>query len=181
MPLGVAGWERMGGKRKRTRPVHYETYDDQSGTCSICLEVIKSHRVLLETECLHAFHFGCLRRYALSRLRDGRHDVPCPMCRAPLVRKFLGTPAAEIRGLGADCEGALLYTFGDVYGNAWLYAMLGGTSGTFYTPKVVCTDTPEDEPVPYIASHLVQKNVFGGWQVRHDDDHPPSPLEELER
>ena len=181
MPLGVAGWEQMGGKRRRTRPVHYETYEDQSGTCSICLEQIASHRVLLETECLHVFHFGCLRRYALSRLRDWRHDVPCPMCRAPLVRKFRGTPLAEIPELGADAEGALIYSFGDVYGNAWLYSMLGGTSGRFYTPKEVSTHSAQCEPTPYSASRLVQKNVFGGWQVLHDDDDLPSPLEELAR
>ena len=157
-PLGVCGFVAT-GRGKRTRPIHMEDIDDHpmGGQCAICQEPIKCHRTLFETECGHCFHHACATAYAISRLRGGSTQTPCPLCRTPLTKIF----QTEERVPGVPMNGPYVYLHAlvDVFQNGTVYGVNDGRGGRF-TPLGTTTTVPNQPSVlrwisPYTGWYIV--------------------------
>lgn len=56
----------------------------ESEECAICLEDIISNSMTI-LNCGHVLHTDCLLLYANHRIRNTYTNIPCPVCRHPLL------------------------------------------------------------------------------------------------
>lgn len=117
IPLGVERFERVG---RRSTPVHYETYINM-GECAICQSPIPTWKVLVELPCTHVFYWGCLAKYAITRLKATRAAVECPLCRRPLTVRFRTERDVGIEGAQYP---VVLQTIEDAFGNCHTYGIV---------------------------------------------------------
>ncbi len=57
--------------------------DSVDDCCVICLDAL-DNTATSTTECKHVFHTACLCKY-VATYNDKNINVPCPICRAPIV------------------------------------------------------------------------------------------------